>query len=158
MKLIHYLLAFSTIAFTACNNCGGVNETIHTYAMTIENSRDTIQSLYGQYRDELVLNPLSWSEAGDRKCRYKTYVFNFGETIDSNTLRVYCSNDLKMNNTTVPAGENFLERKELFDYISQRFRIVLDTADAARQTFTYYVKGSTSKGNNFIDSVSVYYQ
>ena len=158
MRLIHCLLALSTLALASCGNCGGVDETIHTYAMAIENNEDSIGVTYGRYNDELWLIPLSWSEDGDRNCRYKNLVVNFGEKIDTNTLTVYCNEELMSNGKTVAVGENMLKRTDAFNIYGRMIELSLDTADVARQSITYYVKGSTDRGNNFTDSVVVYYK
>lgn len=154
------IIAITVIHLTSCNKnkCNGVDKRIYNYGMDIENEGDTLTAINKQYSDEIRLMTLSRSEEGSRDCIQKDLVFSFGELIDTTTLAVYCNNEIISKKVTVPAGTNMRNIPELSDKLSGHIVLLMDSVDVAGKTYTYYVKGSTDKGNKFIDSTVVYYQ
>ena len=128
--------------------------------MDIRNNADStgiVKETNGVYFDRLYLQPLVRSEDGDRNCRNKDYVTKFEESIDTSTINVYCNRDIASKGLRIAPGTN-LRTTKLYEADARRIELELDAATVINEPYTYYVKGSTDKGNNFMDSIIVIYQ
>ncbi len=147
------ILAF--LSFLQGCKCSGVDEHIYYYAMDIEKDHDTAYKKDGAYKHMLFLSYLSRSEEGNKKgtCLHKTYSFAYKEEIDTNSLIVYCNKPLKNESEVIGAGSNIYHT---FHRSGYDLFITADSIDKGQ--YTYYVSGSTTLGNTFIDSTTVIYE
>lgn len=165
VKHIHYLLAFSIIALASCSTNCGMDDIIYYSGAEINNFKDTIEPTDGIYRHELGLKHTVYTEPGkkNKHCRTKVYRTEIGERVDTSSIKVYCDKDLHNGSNFIAAGGNMLERGDMFSFnadgsftLPGTIRLELDSTQ--RGSYTYYISGTTDKGNNFIDSTAVYYQ
>ena len=177
MKNYPFLLIIAVIAAAACKknkNCEGVPGHIYVHGITINPSSDTVKGFNSRYTHTLKLLPIITSENGGRDGNCPTYVAPTEKTerIDTSNIVLHCSKNLKFNGLTVAAGENMLDRGDVFQidvYIdrdptkpeNQFFSsgaVLIQTDSLQSGPHTFYVSGTTTIGNSFMDSVTVIYQ
>lgn len=164
MKALIFIstIIISTVLNTACN-CNGVDKIEHTYAyeIDIEWDIDTID-IYNNVANQEVslrLSPQSRTEDGDRKCHLKNLVVGTGEEVKREDTKVYCTRALKFRERTIDANTNLLAEGSPI-IINQTGNIVLPkllSPNFEQGVYIFYVEGTSTYGNSFMDSTSVVY-
>lgn len=162
MRTVHlFIVALSLLSVSSC--CGGSDQINYNYALDIVRVDDTsgeLRPISGRFYDKLELQTLSRHEEGTRNCHLKNMVMETRESIDTSSVVVYCNRDIKSHGISIPAGSNIYSNQQfrLYEYYRTRIALEIDTADVMGNVpYTYYVKGNTSMGNIFTDSVAVTY-
>lgn len=174
MRHITSLTLISIILFTtSCYNCGGVNETHHTYAYKLDFTSSSINqdtlniSIYNITMNKEIaffLYPQIRIEEGDRKCHTKDLVIGSGEAIEQHNVKLYCDKDLLLKNLTITQGANLLEADSpiIIDYKGTSLygmpsitlpKLVSD--QFSKGTYTFYLEGTSNYGNTFKDTAVV---
>lgn len=165
MLLLPLLLLF------ACKKkkvCDGDHDIIHYTGATISDtfilSKYNAPTIY-----QLTVEATSWAEdATPKDCEISNllYIVSYAETIDTGSIKIYCNKDFTNKLGTINAGENMLQRDDVFmivgkDQHDDHFtyaRISMTTdSTTTKGTYTYYVSGTISDGSTFIDSTIIEY-
>lgn len=176
MKPTTIILILSIIAFAACkkkNNCEGIPGNISVTGATPNASSDTVTAFNSIYTHTMQLLPKQSIENGgiDGNCPDYVAPTQKAERIETKDMELYCNKDLRHKGITVNAGENILKRDDVFQvniYLDRDAQhpdkkffssasLLIQTDSLQSGTHIFYVKGTTTIGNAFMDSVAIYY-
>ncbi len=160
--LLTITLLYLLMHLSACH-CNGVDTYTLYYGMDIK-SADSFTSRADEYEALLRISSKTKTEDGDRKCHRKDLVLGIKESISYSSTTVYCNRDFYHYNQLISQGRNLLTIPTFFRDSTQikndvfygtDITIVIDSTDIETGDYTFYVSGTTSLGNNFIDSTTI---
>ena len=172
--LIFILGCLLSFTFFSCSTfdetCRGDYVQIDHTGINID-ATDTITSTKDRYVHTVVIKPISTTTEVDvnkgKKCRSQTLEAGIlvGDVIDSNSLIITCDKSFSWyNKRTIQAGENLLNvdifKEDHFNYwheIDGSRTIFIDADTVVKGLFTFYAEATTKQGNQYKDTVSVYY-
>lgn len=161
------LILFSTSCQRNCVSSGAVS-TLNHIGIEIASERDSFFAIGERYRSILKVTPITENidEPISNRCKITTLELNIriGDVIDTNNAVVTCNRNLYLDSTnTVNAGENLFKIaafKLNSNGPSQIFhgtQIEINVNSIGKGEYRFYCTGTTTEGNIYRDSVSIYH-
>lgn len=170
-KVISLTTVLSMTILLACNMqknklkaCNGASYIIHYNGVDIISQpilKNNITSGY-QFRIEPTSETIDTSPKDCDISNLSMELF-YAETINTGDLKIHCNRDYYYKMDTIVAGDNFLERRDLFysELINSSsgffYGIVMIDGDSStiKGSYIFYISGKTSLDNSFIDSTTI---
>ncbi len=166
-----YILCVFCLLMVSCNkskNCKKTLDQHYINGITLKTSTPIFQKDPYTYKLKAIIEFTSVSETiKGEKCDefYPPIAYtNAHESYLASDIFFYCNKPLTLNNDTIRAYANLMNRKDIyyqgFEDTVNRFiwgfvTIAIDSTNLPKGDYTFYASGTTNRGNNFTDSITI---